>query len=160
MKLTRVFSDSGAKSAWIVSKQPKLSKFWRSMRQPSRWFAARLKWAKKSAPMMGCLTSAMIKLNGYILLPKVTLCLVEPKHGMDVPFAAESLVPLGPFFRCTGRGGSIERIAPPSTSHLILVFGSRMYRRSPFPDSRDAAEFMSVVPLSRFPLTCCLVVAS
>ena len=50
----------------------------------------------------------------------------------------------------------MERIAPPSTSHLIFDFGSRTNNRSPCPFSRDAAEFMSGAPPLRFPMERCL----
>ena len=53
----------------------------------------------------------------------------------------------------------MESIAPPSISHLSFELGSRMYSRSPVLSSRDAAEFTSVVPLSRFPLDCRFAVA-
>ena len=46
----------------------------------------------------------------------------------------------------------MERIAPPSISHLILDLESRINSKSPLPLSRDAAEFMSGAPLFRFPL--------
>ena len=51
----------------------------------------------------------------------------------------------------------MERIAPPSTSHLIFDFGSRMNNRSPLPLSRDAAEFTSGAPPLRFPMQRCFV---
>ena len=48
-------------------------------------------------------------------------------------------------------------MAPPSISHLIFVFGSLMYSRSPFSFLRDAVAFTSSVPLFRFPMALFLV---
>ena len=76
---------------------------------------------------------------------------------MAVPFAADSLVPFGPFLRWAGSGGSMESKAPPSISHLIFVFGSLTYKRSFDPFSRDAAVFTFGVPLLRFPTACVVV---
>ena len=77
---------------------------------------------------------------------------------MEVPLAADNLVPFGPFSRCARRGGTMDKSAPPSINHLIFVFGSVMYSRSPSPFSRDAAAFTSGAPPARFP-SACLVVA-
>ena len=71
---------------------------------------------------------------------------------MEVPFAADNWVPFGPFLRWERLGGKMDRMAPPSMSHLMFVLGSLMYNRLPVSLSRDAAAFTSGAPLARFPL--------
>ena len=60
----------------------------RSTSVPSRWLGARYECAKKSAPSMGCLTSAMVTGNVIFLSANVMTVSLVPKQGILVPLAA------------------------------------------------------------------------
>ena len=68
----------------------------------------------------------------------VIVRVVLPKQSMFVPLAAFSLVSFGPWRRCWGVGGTIDKSAPPSTNHFSLRLVSVTCSRKQSFDSRPA----------------------
>ena len=70
------------------------------MKLASLWLGASAFLARKSAPSMRELTSAIIKSKAKDVVPIVMVRYTVPKQSMSDPFAAFNLVSLGPLSRC------------------------------------------------------------